>query len=1000
MRRGTDRQLTAGERAFSRLGRAVVRHPAYVVAFWVVLVLVAAPFLGHVGQVTTNSATTLPSTAPSAVASAEIARLFPNLTAASASYLLFTGPNITGPAGQSVVVNVTAAVQADPAIAYLDSVDSLYTAYQSYLLGMTGLALETIGPAVASAPSLSTSVNRSAALLWAPPAVFVTTWSGLVAAHPGSPAATWNYPAFTATQTVFAADANSTQVLAAFYQGPASGPGGFNGSLACAADPANVTPCADTAVRLGVGPLLPRLVPASGLPVAAAALAGLGITNYTAPAAQQRVAATVLAAASGLPAGWLLTVWDAFPTGSAPAGAVVAWTAGIAFDEPTARYPLPIPAALEATFVDPAHDATIVIVSYTKSSGYTGPNGGTPIYGDVDRLNVLVPPVVARSDPSHSIAFVQTGAAALDATESSSLTSSIALVLPLTILTLVLITMAYFRAPLVPGITFGALAIALLLGLAGVVLLGTLVQHVDQTSLELENTFVLGVGTDYSIFLVARYREELTQGAAPSDAVVTSVTWAGQSIATSGATAILATLALTFSGVALLSQWGMVLSLAVLIAVLVSLTMVPALLTLIGPRVFWPRTGARARRAAARERERHAAERTYFYRVGRRVARRPKGIIALILVASIPLLLVAVTATSSFDFYAQLPSDQGAPQGLALLNERFGNGFAFPLDVLATFAGPLVTGNQTHATEFASLQNLTTLLATTPGVARVDSPIGPGGANLSTWLAYPSLPPAVRAQLGGALAGYVGADGRTVWLTVYPTSGGLSNAAVALLHTLEASVGGYVASDPALTRVAFGGGAAITSDIESQTSAATARMALLVSVGLVVVLFLVLRSYLIPLLAVATIGLSLGWAWGITNAVFTGLLGLPLFYFVPTVLFILILGLGIDYNIFLLTRIREERLHGRSSAEATVHAVGRTGGIITAAAVILASAFAILLTGNFVLLQAIGFSVATAIVLDAMVVRTYLVPAALIVLRDRVWTEFRFRRGPARAPPE
>jgi uncharacterized membrane protein YdfJ with MMPL/SSD domain len=991
------RTLTAGERIFAGLGRGIVRHPWYAVVFWIVLLALAAPFLGQVGQVTTNSATTLPSSAPSAVAGAEIARLFPNLTAGSASYLVFTGAEITGPTGQAVVENVTAAIEVDPSIADLDSVDSVYTAYHGYLTGMTVLALGTLGPALATTPSLPVAVNGTAALLWGPPAAFLGTWTTLVAAHPGTSPAAWNFPAYNATRSAYAGVPSAQTILAAFYTGAPTSPDGFNGSRDCAADPANATRCADAAARAGVAPLLPQLVNASGLDTAERALAGLGVENFTAAAAQRTVAAQVLADGSGLAPGWLLTVWSAFPTGSATAAALTAWTSATAYGEPVASYPLPIPVGIRSQFVDPAGDATLVVVSYTHESGYTTSSGATPIYDNVGRLNALVPPVVARADPSGAVHVVQTGTAALDETESSSLADSIALVLPLTILTLVLITMLYFRGPLVPVITFGALGVALVLGLGGVVLLGTLVQHVDQTALELENTFVLGVGTDYAIFLVARYREELSRGAAPRDAVVTSVTWAGQSIATSGATAVLATLALTFSGVALLSQWGMVLSLAVLIAVLSSLTMVPSLLVLLGPRVFWPQTGARAARAAARERTSRDEERTYFYRVGRAVARQPTTVVVLVLVASIPLVYVAVTSTSSFDFYAQLPSGHPATDGLALLNAKFGNGFAFPINTLVTFAAPILPPGGPNATEFRSLDALTTLVAGTGGVARVDSPIGPAVANLSTWLRYTVLPPAVQAQLTGGLGQYVGSDGRTVWLTVYPSDPGLSNAAVTLLHTLQTELDGYASGHAEVAAVAFGGGAAITSDIEAQTSLATERMAILVSVGLVAVLFVVLRSYLIPLLAVATIGLSLGWAWGITNLVFVSGLDRPLFYFVPTVLFILILGLGIDYNIFLLTRIREERLQRHGATEATVHAVGRTGGIITAAAVILASAFAILLTGDFVLLQAIGFAVATAIVLDAMVVRTYLVPAALILLGERAWTEVRFRRR-ARGP--
>ncbi|MGI0155647.1 MAG: MMPL family transporter, partial [Thermoplasmata archaeon] len=124
----------------------------------------------------------------------------------------------------------------------------------------------------------------------------------------------------------------------------------------------------------------------------------------------------------------------------------------------------------------------------------------------------------------------------------------------------------------------------------------------------------------------------------------------------------------------------------------------------------------------------------------------------------------------------------------------------------------------------------------------------------------------------------------------------------------------------------------------------------------------------------------------LTSLTLTSIVGYPLFFFVPTVMIILILGLGTDYNIFLLTRVREERVRGRVAGDAAVEAVARTGGIITAAAVILASAFAALLVGEFTLIRAIGFSVAVAVILDAMVVRTYLVPASLQLLGERVWS--------------
>jgi RND superfamily putative drug exporter len=994
-------ESTFGARAFGRLGRGIQRHPWYPVIFWILLLVIALPLLPKVGTVTTNSATNLPSSAPSAEAASEIARLFPNETAPSASYVLLVAPDITNTSGQAATVAVTRAIVGDPNLTYVAGVSSLYTAYAVYLGGATDLADNVLAQGLGGNPSNSTlaQVDSMSEYLWGAPAEFVAEWRTDVAANPSEPASDQNYVAF---QQAGGTDPNSTgyAVLNAFYEGPSDA--GFNGSADCAANPSAVVACADVAARHSEGADLATLLASpeapvvlEPLPLAAAVLATLGSENYTRTASLQATTAIVLSEASGLSAEWILYVWtNQYPlaTPGHSASEAESWAQNLSATVPVAQYPLPIPPSVRQQFLSPDGTATLIVVAYSKDDGYTTASGATPIYSDVVELNRVVPATLATNGTGNGIQFYQTGGAALDQNEATDLSSSLGIVLPLTLLVLVLITIAYFRAPLAPLITFSTLGLALGLATAGVVVVGTLVAHVDVTSVELVTTFVLGVGTDYAIFLVARYREELIAGRTPQEALVTSTTWAGQSIATSGGTAILATLALTFSGVALLSQWGSVLSLAILITVLISLTLIPALLVLIGPRIFWPETGAKFEAAAANRRARVASESGYFYRAGRLGQRRPKTIVFVILLVSVPLLFVALNVPESYDFYGQLPAGHPATDGLNELNEKFGNGFAFPTDVLVTFSAPLVVGTIPNAAEFGDVATLGRTFGTTSGVAEVESPVGPSGAALGAYLNWSTSPPAVQAMLSGTLAPYLGSDGRTIWFTVVPSSTGLSVAAVGLLHTLESEANGFADSHPEVSGVAYGGGASETSDIQAQTAHALLLMAVFVSIGLLIVLLVALRSPLIPPMAVATIGLSIGWAWAITYLVLDLGFGVPLFYFVPVILFILILGLGIDYNIFLLTRVREERLRGRSSTEAVVEAVGRTGGIITAAAVILASAFAILITGNFLLLRAIGFAVATAIILDAMVVRTYLVPATLHLLGDRVW-------GRASSPP-
>jgi putative drug exporter of the RND superfamily len=342
---------------------------------------------------------------------------------------------------------------------------------------------------------------------------------------------------------------------------------------------------------------------------------------------------------------------------------------------------------------------------------------------------------------------------------------------------------------------------------------------------------------------------------------------------------------------------------------------------------------------------------------------------------SVPLLVVALTVPISYDFYAQLPGGYSATDGLAQLGSEFGNGFAVPSFVLVTFAAPLVTNNVTDASEFDAIGNLTSIAANTSGIQSVTSPVGPDGANLTTWTDLAAASPANRTNLLGVLSGFVGVDGRTVLLTLQPVDAGLSKGAVDAVRSVESSFTAYEADHAGITRVAFGGGAPTIGDLAEETTYATEVMIVAVTIGLVVVLLAVLRSWIIAMMA-----------WAVTDLLFQQLLGFPLFFYVRTILVVLVLGLGIDYNIFLLTRVREERVRGLGAGPAAAEALGRTGGIITAAAVILACAFGVLVVGQFTLIRAIGFAVATAVLLDAMVVRTYLVPASLQLLGNRAWS--------------
>jgi len=232
---------------------------------------------------------------------------------------------------------------------------------------------------------------------------------------------------------------------------------------------------------------------------------------------------------------------------------------------------------------------------------------------------------------------------------------------------------------------------------------------------------------------------------------------------------------------------------------------------------------------------------------------------------------------------------------------------------------------------------------------------------------------------------YVGTDNRTVLFTVTPTAGGLTGDAINTLTTIQANLTTFSNAHSSVTHVAIGGAASELNDLNIATTLALDRMILIVVIGLIVVLLAILGSLALPLMAVATIGLSIAWSLSLTYIIMAVILGTPMFFFDRVILFVVMLGLGMDYNIFILTRIREEKTKVESTKKAVVTAVTYTGGVITAAAVILASVFFVLGTSSFALIATIGFSLGIAIILDATLVRTYIMPALISLLGERVW---------------
>ena len=974
------------------LGHGIARHPWYSLILWTAVIVVCLYPAANVGSVITGSFDNpLPSSDQSVQAQTELNHQFPNAPSSpSSAIVLLESSGITGPSAKNATLALSAALASDPQLRTVTSVDTLYSTYSAFLAGQVQLGWAFLGPALSSSPSLPSTVNQTAGLLWGPVALYVAHWNALVANQSsGTPPSAADWPAYNATRADVASSALESQVLADFYLGTGGSAVGFNASVGAGClTGANVTACADGAARSALPGALATLFPTPSAVLAAQlTLAGLGVANWTVPAAQQVVAAQILGAQVGIAPGWLLTIWNAFP-GTAPpsAASVGTWVTSEVQGNPVDRFPLPIPAGLFGAFVNPTATATLLIVSFGVPDTYLV-NGTSVTFSDVSEIQNVTSRVLSSSPEYAGIHPYLTGAAPLDAATSYLATSALSLLLVLTILVLLVIMLIYFRAPSAPALAFGMIGIALVASFAAIYVVGELVTTFNSEIESILLVFLMSIGTDYTVFLLARYREELVRGTDPTEAVQTTVRWAGQSITTSGLAVMVVAVALTLSGISFLSQLGISLLIAVALALVVNLTVLPSILELVGPRIFWPNSGRRFARYSERRSRNIATHRDYIARAGRAATRRPVAVVGLILALSAPVVVVALQVPVSYDITnIGLPASNPAQVGYQQLVSDIGASYFSGSFVLVTFDAPVISNGIPNATVVGEVAGLAATMEATPGVAGVSTFVGPGGAPLGTWLNYSTLPPAVGIALNQSLGSYVGADGRTVLFQVQTDASGYSESAFGVFDDLHQRVDSYRSAHSGVGDVYYGGAAPTTKDIRTLVNQATEEMLIGAAVGLFILMLVILGSAFVPLLALGVIGLSILWSWAASYFVVGILENEALIFLLPLILLILVLGLGMDYNVLLLTRVKEERTLGNQGVSAIRDAVTHAGGVITAAAVILGGAFLLLgFTSPLGLLAAIGLGIGFAVLLQAFVVQLFFTPAVLTLGMDAIW---------------
>ncbi|MBT8208261.1 MAG: MMPL family transporter [Acidimicrobiia bacterium] len=501
------------------------------------------------------------------------------------------------------------------------------------------------------------------------------------------------------------------------------------------------------------------------------------------------------------------------------------------------------------------------------------------------------------------------------------------------------ILLVAFGSIIAMGLPIGVALFGIVLGVSAMPLISRIVD-IPSFAPEMGSMIGIGVGIDYALFLVTRHREHLAQGMTVVESAGRAAATAGQAIVFAGGTVVIAILGMAVAGIPFMTAGGLATAVIVFIMVMASITLLPAFLGLAGHRMKALKQGRKAGFGAGG-----------WMRWGRHVSKN-----AAVYAVGTTLLLLALTAPVlglrlGFPDDGTLPESRTERRAYDLVAEGFGPGANGPLLVAIDISedGSVVTP-------------LVEAVAADAGIASVVPPIVDEAAGVATLVAYPTTAPQ---------------DGATVDTInrlrgdVFPTvlDGSQATAHVGGLTASFADMGEKVAD-----RLPFFIGTVI-----------------LLSFVLLTLLF---RSILVPLKAALLNLLSIGAAYGVLVMVFQwgwgmGFIGLestvPIISFIPMFMFAVLFGLSMDYEVFLLSRVREDYIITRDNEGSVIRGIGSTARVITSAALIMISVFGGFVLGSDPTIKMVGIGLATAIFVDATIVRMVLVPATMKLMGDANW---------------
>jgi len=592
------------------------------------------------------------------------------------------------------------------------------------------------------------------------------------------------------------------------------------------------------------------------------------------------------------------------------------------------------PAFITKSYVSQDNSTYLVNVDFNVTESYRTSANGYPAQNATPEVRAL-----ARAYLGVEAQVTGQGAVAYD---TQAITSGSGFVFAFTFVFLAIAVAVTLASILPPVFALLFVSLSTALGYVSIYVTGLFLGHVDFTVTYTLTAVLLGVSVDYLVFFLSRYREELRKGAMSNDALTEATSKAGFAILVSGVTVAGGLGALSL--ISDLQTWGPVLLLSILLTVAMETTLLPALVSFAGPSMFLKRALKPIKDSE------HFGPKSRFYRAAGFSSRRRYLVVGVIVLLALPSVYLWFNLPTTYNFAEGLPKNLPSSEALNTINQKFGSDLIYPNFVIVNFTQSVLLSNGSLTSSGAgTIARYASLISGVPGVMQV---VGP---NLASGLTGGKNP-------------FIFNQGHNAYFLVFTGYDPYSRQALNLVGQLRQNPDFVV-----------GGLTSGVIDLQASSSAAYARLEVLILVVIAAILGVSFRSLKYPLISLTGVFISITWTTGILYLVSTYILGESLIYLIPLVLFVILMSLGNDFTVFIFTRVKEEQAkHGFE--EGLARGMVGSGAVVTALGMILAVSLGSLGLVPFGFLQQIGIAFVVSLILDTFVIRTFYFPAMIKLL--------------------